>query len=1006
MNAKLSTLFGLILLVGFASCQKRSENAVNDRPKHQDAKKPAVKNSEDIQPLAGHSELPSVSNTGNTIIHNFDQHCFTADTFLTEQKTKIRQFLANAQLVRSKLAKSPTISGALVLHRLWRDSEGMQYWERVHYKVSDKINALHFELVAAQHIIVLLRHPEDISHLNRWCDEQHLESPIKILEDQLLYRIKISGSSPTEAQRYLDDLDKNVPGVYDASEDPVVLPASDTLLPNDPITSWHHAKVGCPEVWAQTQGSPSVIAAVIDNSFDITHPDLSENIWVNPDEIPDGKDNDNNGLVDDIRGWNFLGNNGSLLDPTNNHGTAVAGIIGATGNNTIGVTGMNWKIKIMPLRTILVSHLVSATEYAMKKKADFINYSVISPGIFAIYDNALLRLMDRAKQGYPAWNLPPDRILFICAAANLGYNLDEFHWNQRPNPASLPRENVISVANTESSDFLRSTSNYGKTTVHLAAPGTGLSSLNNGGGYLSFSGTSASTPVVTGAAALLRSRYPQATATQIRDALLDGVDHPVSLRDKVFSQGRLNVAKAMGILSLHSQHPKINYSSAPINLTIPQPGNATILETPIQVHNTGNGHLTYRFRGLDNYYRRGPSSLSGWLDFSQLSEVKEAIRDIHGKYASLSKQTDYSDNNVLAKIFGRRSYSIMVSGSGFFAGDTFQHNNLYESPTAMPIPPYSLTDLRPDELIAVYWDNFETAQSAGGKISWKKNNDRLAFRWDNFPLRNSSADEKFSAQVEVLNNGQINIRYEKVPFLPMGTVGYCLNNAIAVVNYSFQQVNFLAHNPTLSLLPGDWLQIDESLTTDRLPRLSLEPGQTRTHVLTVLPAYLPPGRHERLLRLESNDPHSSVIERRIVVQVGLAEESPSAPAYYQDFVHRYFSPQQIAGGWANPHVVVPGSTIPNLLAYAFNRNPWTSSFDEPILNTSLHDDLFVVETKYLATLNDAEVGFEESRDLVTWNPANPDSSEFSTQTPWVRARLTFRPVQPNFFVKIRVSLRR
>src|SRR5262245_54842591 len=127
-----------------------------------------------------------------------------------------------------------------------------------------------------------------------------------------------------------------------------------SATPNDPLSQWALAPISAPAAWDLTTGNSSVLVGVLDSGIDFNHPDLAANIWTNPGEVPDdGIDNDNNGYIDDVRGWDWWNGDNSVLDANENpHGTHVAGIIGAVGNNGIGIAGVNWQVKIVPLKFI------------------------------------------------------------------------------------------------------------------------------------------------------------------------------------------------------------------------------------------------------------------------------------------------------------------------------------------------------------------------------------------------------------------------------------------------------------------------------------------------------------------------------------------------------------------------------------------------------------------------------------------------------------------------------
>lgn len=243
--------------------------------------------------------------------------------------------------------------------------------------------------------------------------------------------------------------------------------------PNDPdiAQQWALTKMKAPEAWDITQGRPEVIVAVIDTGVDYGHLDLQNNIWTNAAELNgDGVDNDGNGYIDDIRGWDFGGNTNDPMD-VYGHGTHVAGIIAATGDNSRGIAGINWRAKIMALKaadnsgTFLDFSIIKAIQYAIAKGAKIINCSFGGESRSVEEENAFIALKNAG-------------ILAVCAAGNgkLVNGVDIGVDNDiTPNyPASYELENIISVAASDENDKFAAFSNYGSTSVDVMAPGVNI----------------------------------------------------------------------------------------------------------------------------------------------------------------------------------------------------------------------------------------------------------------------------------------------------------------------------------------------------------------------------------------------------------------------------------------------------------------------------------------------------------------------------------------------------
>jgi subtilisin family serine protease len=327
------------------------------------------------------------------------------------------------------------------------------------------------------------------------------------------------------------------------------------------------ADIDAPEAWNVTTGSSNVTVAVIDTGVDWTHPDLSSQIWVNPGEnCPgcrnDGIDNDHNGYVDDWHGWDFANNDNNPMDD-HGHGTHVAGTIGAAGNNGTGVAGVNWNVRIMPVKFLNAqgqgtdADAVSAVLYAAQSGADVMNNSWASND----YSQALADAVGVADQ---------HNALFVAAAGN-----DSSDNDSTPTyPASYDLPNVVSVAATDNNDDLAFFSNVGRRSVDLGAPGVDIYSTWTGGGYQYASGTSMATPHVSGAAALAKAAFPSASAAGLKALLLGTVDADPALATTTSSGGRLNVGSAVACnntpeLWLDSPGPGFHTDvGAPVSLTV------------------------------------------------------------------------------------------------------------------------------------------------------------------------------------------------------------------------------------------------------------------------------------------------------------------------------------------------------------------------------------------------------------------------------------------------------
>jgi len=350
------------------------------------------------------------------------------------------------------------------------------------------------------------------------------------------------------------------------------------------------ADISATSAWGLSTGSDQVVVAVVDTGVLFTHSDLSANIWTNPGEVPNnGIDDDQNGYIDDVQGWNFITNASNPLDD-NGHGTHVSGTIGAVGNNGIGVTGVSWQVKIMPLKVFNAvgsgntSDTVSAILYANANGASVISNSWNGPSPSAALQSAI--------DASPA--------VVVCAAGNLD-QYPQLNNDIVPQyPASYPSANIISVAANNETDQLASFSHYGPVSVDLAAPGTNIYSTYNDGNYAYLSGTSMATPHVSGVAALVKSVNPSLTAIQIKNAIISTVDVKSSLSGKVNTSGRLNAYRA--VLASLPPPPVANFTGTPVIGTAP----LTVLFTDLSTNMPTGWNWTFGDGSAENTSMQNP----------------------------------------------------------------------------------------------------------------------------------------------------------------------------------------------------------------------------------------------------------------------------------------------------------------------------------------------------------------------------------------------------------------
>jgi len=295
------------------------------------------------------------------------------------------------------------------------------------------------------------------------------------------------------------------------------------------------ADIDAAEAWTiQTGGD--VLIGVVDTGIDWRHVDLAGNVWVNPGEIPGNHvDDDHNGFVDDVNGWDFVSGDNDPMDD-NGHGTHVSGTIAAVGNNGVGVAGVCWKARLMAIKMLdangtgTMSMAIAGVEYATRMGVRLMNESWGSTAYSRALEDALAAAADA-------------NVLIVAAAGNNARDNDYLPFY----PSSYGYDNIIAVANTDANDTLSITSDYGVESVDVAAPGDRILSLLPGNRYGLLSGTSMATPHVSGTIALVLTEAPLMTPAQVKALLLATADRVPSLQGKVAS-GRLNAYSALAAL--------------------------------------------------------------------------------------------------------------------------------------------------------------------------------------------------------------------------------------------------------------------------------------------------------------------------------------------------------------------------------------------------------------------------------------------------------------------------
>jgi subtilisin family serine protease len=322
------------------------------------------------------------------------------------------------------------------------------------------------------------------------------------------------------------------------------------VTPSDPFFGalWGLSSIAAPQAWDLTTGSNAVRVAVVDTGMEYDHPDLAANVTA--------------------PGWDFYAGDPDPRDE-NGHGTHVAGTIGANGNNDLGVAGVNWRVGLVPVRVLgpagsgTTATITAGFRYAVEHGAKVVNASLGGSN----YDPLMAATIAAAPE-----------TLFVVAAGNGGRDraADDNDLHLPVYPCNYASANLVCVAATDASDSLAPFSNYGATSVDVAAPGVGIWSTYPSAGYSDMDGTSMAAPHVAGVAALMLARNPALTLAQLRAALLGSVDVLASLQGKIASAGRVNARKALLAVGPAPSPP------APAPPAPPAPPPKTVAEAPVR----------------------------------------------------------------------------------------------------------------------------------------------------------------------------------------------------------------------------------------------------------------------------------------------------------------------------------------------------------------------------------------------------------------------------------------
>jgi subtilisin family serine protease len=437
--------------------------------------------------------------------------------------------------------------------------------------------------------------------------------------------------------------------------EPIFLYRQTALINSDPLfrNQWYLQKVKAPEAWGKISASPNVVIAIIDTGADIRHPDLKNNIWINKKEIPGNKkDDDRNGYVDDVNGWDFVNN---TADPSPKftkgytedgvmHGTIVSGIAAAEGGNGEGIFGTTWKAQLMELKALdddgegNTLSVIKAIDYAVANGANIINLSFVGPGYSLGLENSI-------KRAHAAG------LIIISAAGNEqengeGYSLDKMPMYPVCHDGPNHENWIIGVAATDAIDQKAVFSSFGFKCIDITAPGISIYSTTvfypekNQGNHLFnsyydgyWSGTSVAAPIVAGAMSLILEANPSQGPTQSIENLLNGADNVYRVNPDYLGQlgrGRLNMSNSIELAKAPLNHFTVEILAAPITKSS---------STVMVFDESGKANASSSFMAYDNSFFGGTNLASGNLDKDKQSEIISVPNQGGGPQIRIFKQT-------------------------------------------------------------------------------------------------------------------------------------------------------------------------------------------------------------------------------------------------------------------------------------------------------------------------------------------------------------------------------
>ncbi len=659
--------------------------------------------------------------------------------------------------------------------------------------------------------------------LNKENIEKQLSSSSFKLENLLvrqmnIWTVKFNEQKFTSDQNALNEILK-LDGVIYAQFDHLTTPR---LTPNDPDFSqmWDmnntgqsggqpDADIDAPEAWDITTGGitalgDDIVVAVVDGGVQTNHVDLVENIWVNENEIPgNGIDDDNNGYVDDINGWDAYSNDGSI--PSDSHGTHVAGTIGAVGNNGNDVVGVNWNVKIMSVagssgQTSVIS---TAYGYVLDQKTLWLESNgAFGANVVATNSSFGVDYADCNSGSYPVWNDLYDAmgavgILSATATINSNQNVDSVG----DVPTGCSSDYMISVTNTTNTDVKYNSAGYGTETIDLGAPGTNIcSTVPTNSVSCSYTGTSMATPHVAGAIGFMHAAAsyslaelcisdPGSCALAIKQAILNNVDQLSSLQGNTVSGGRLNLYQSA--LSISGPQALLEVSTESLSFDLAQ---GEMSSDQIILTNIGEDESILNYSITANPFMNsggGPDSENNyWASSNNNPNINFDWVDISESGTLYTfPQNDQSgeliDIGFDFPFYGEVYSQFIVNANGWvgFGDDNTEWDNSSLPSTTAPRP-----------AIFGFWDDLNPVndncnQYCFGEVYYHSNNDRLIV-WFNDVAHwwTNNENSFYDFQMVLYPNGEVQFNYNSLTgnFSPTIGMQNSLGNSGLLVSSQIQ----------------------------------------------------------------------------------------------------------------------------------------------------------------------------------------------------------------------------